>query len=396
MIQVEENKISTRRIAYFILLGIVFAVGTVVLAWKNEILMDQLLCSICLDVFFLMVFIGNIMHKRLSEQLTYSGTSYFKIFICVSICWGICIFNSFLPEFFAFIVIMALILTSVLDGELSLALSIYFDVLFCLSCDCGIYVLICYLVLSVLTSLAAMRWKHRETKRSIFDYLTCFVIQCFVTVVFYYITYHSLDLKIMLYTCLLSVINCIFLFFVFPKLIQLDNAEKMNSYLNILDPEYSLVEDIRRFSLAEYEPGRKVSQIARKCAHTIGANELCCACGGFYYRIGRMEGEPVVANGVKIAIDHCFPIDVVAILSEYAFLEKKPQSIESAIVHMVDALITKIELLDFKTISTDWNQDMLIYQTLNELSAEGLYDESKLSMNQFLKIRDYLVKEDLL
>ena len=36
---------------------------------------------------------------------------------------------------------------------------------------------------------------------------------------------------------------------------------------------------------------------------------------------------------------------------------------------------------------------MVIYQTLNEYSAAGLYDRSGLSMNMFLKIREYLVNE---
>ena len=40
--------------------------------------------------------------------------------------------------------------------------------------------------------------------------------------------------------------------------------------------------------------------------------------------------------------------------------------------------------------------EMVIYQTLNEFSAQGLYDQSGLSMNMFLKIREYLVKEEAL
>ena len=63
---------------------------------------------------------------------------------------------------------------------------------------------------------------------------------------------------------------------------------------------------------------------------------------------------------------------------------------------MVDALVTKIELLDQDTMSSTWNQDMVIYQTLNELSQKGIYDESGISINQFLKIREKLVREDSL
>ena len=115
-----------------------------------------------------------------------------------------------------------------------------------------------------------------------------------------------------------------------------------------------------------------------------------------YYRLGVMEGEPVVKNGVRMAVDYCFPTDVIQILAEYQALEKKPSTVESAIVHMCDSVITKLEVMDSDDFTTDWNQSMVIYQTLNELSAKGLYDESGMGMNQYLRIRDFLAEKDLL
>ena len=61
---------------------------------------------------------------------------------------------------------------------------------------------------------------------------------------------------------------------------------------------------------------------------------------------------------------------------------------------MVDSLVTKIELLDEDTMSSSWNQDMVIYQTLNDYSQAGYYDNSGLSMNQFLRVRQKLVNEE--
>ena len=63
---------------------------------------------------------------------------------------------------------------------------------------------------------------------------------------------------------------------------------------------------------------------------------------------------------------------------------------------MIDKVVTKLELFDDETMSSNWNQDMVIYQTLNELSSSGIYDDSGLSMNQFLKVRERLVQEDIL
>ena len=66
---------------------------------------------------------------------------------------------------------------------------------------------------------------------------------------------------------------------------------------------------------------------------------------------------------------------------------------ESAIVHVVDSVVAKFDVLDKATLSSSWNQDILVYQTLNENSVSGMYDKSGFSMNMFLQIRDYLIKE---
>ena len=83
------------------------------------------------------------------------------------------------------------------------------------------------------------------------------------------------------------------------------------------------------------------------------------------------------------------------IIYEYKGINQHPSSPESAIVQMVDSVLTKVEAMR-DTMDSSWNQEMLIYQTLNEFSNEGMYDDSNLTMNQFLKIRNCLVmKGDL-
>ncbi|MDE7062493.1 MAG: hypothetical protein K2O73_04530, partial [Lachnospiraceae bacterium] len=108
--------------------------------------------------------------------------------------------------------------------------------------------------------------------------------------------------------------------------------------------------------------------------------------------IGKLEGEPFVENGVQLAESNCFPQEVIDILAEYNGEKKEISTMESAIVHMVDILVTKFELLGQDTLQSVWNHDIVIYQTLNEKSSEGIYDLSGMGMNQFLKIREFLAK----
>lgn len=96
---------------------------------------------------------------------------------------------------------------------------------------------------------------------------------------------------------------------------------------------------------------------------------------------------------MALARSNHLPREIVGILREYNGEQQLPSTLESAIVHIVDSVVAKFDVLDRATLSSSWNQDMLVYQTLNENSASGLYDQSGFSMNMFLKIRDYLIKE---
>ena len=162
----------------------------------------------------------------------------------------------------------------------------------------------------------------------------------------------------------------------------------------MIQDDYPMVQEIKQFSLAEYNHAIRVSNVSYRCALVIGADEKLAAAAGFYYRLGKLEGDPFVENGVKLARNHFFPESVVKILSEYGGEAALPSTVESAIVHMVDALVKKLEVMDKQTMQSEWNQDMLVYQTLNELSSKGIYDKAGMSMNLFLKIREHLVKEE--
>jgi hypothetical protein len=154
--------------------------------------------------------------------------------------------------------------------------------------------------------------------------------------------------------------------------------------------------ELKNYSQAEYKHARKVSDIAYKYALKLGYKADLAAVAGLYYRLGHLEGEPFVENGVRLAEKHCFPKELIRILQEYSGEQELPSTPESALVHMIDGILLKIELLDKQVGTSQWNREVLIYQTLNEYSTAGLYDVSGLSINAFIKIRELLAKEELL
>ncbi|MBQ7676923.1 MAG: hypothetical protein IJT32_01695, partial [Lachnospiraceae bacterium] len=237
--------------------------------------------------------------------------------------------------------------------------------------------------------------KEKNTAFFLFGYLCLCAANLFLPVVFYYFTFTTVEREFLVMVAVYAALVVLFAWLVYPALIHMDHQANQTAYEILLDDEYPLIVDLQRFSMAEYVHARRVSELSADCASEIGANQLACACGGLYYRIGKMIGAPEIKNTVRMATDHCFPPEVILILGEFEGKERLPQSPESAIVQMVDALVTRLELIDKGMMESSWNQDMLIYRTLNEFSNAGMYDEAGLSMNQFLRIREKLVQEGI-
>jgi len=393
----ENSKISSTRVIYTIIMAAIFVAGTFLAAYINSILFDEFVCLVAVNALFFIVYILSLMKKRLKNQLpqVYS-TSYFRATIAILVCW--CVVNVFFkfPGFLVPIMILVAILDLVFDDTLALCLAIYFTLILCICQGVSIHEVIAYILLCVIGACIGPFFKDRDNVVRLFILMICFAVNVLIPIVFYYFTYLEINNNIFFYSLLEAfVVTAVFGIF-FPLFYQNGKVRDAEVFENIISEDYPLVEDIRRYSYIEFTHAVRVSNLSRICAREIGANESIAACGGFYYRLGKMEGEPEIDNAIKVATDHCFPMAVISILAEYGGIIRRPSSRESAIVHMVDSIVTKIEVLDSDTMQSSWNQNMVIYQTINDLSQKGMYDESGLSMNQFLRVREKLASEDIL
>ncbi len=394
---VEENNISAKRLAYCLGMGLLFLTGQILLCLGQEILLDQFLCLVTLDISFLLIFVLALLKHRLQGTLPQKqSASYQKVFLSVLLAWAVLLAAAFCPHFFAPVLLVGILLFPAMDDVLAMGLGLYMVLLLGITRSFSLYEIVCYSLL-VICGILLTPYLQGEEKTTLFGIpLLYFVLGFLLPVVFYYLSHHRLGIRQVLWGLGDGIVYTFVVLALVPWLLQKNQTELEKSYRLFLEDTYPLVTDIRRFSMAEYNHGRRVSRLAGICAHEIGADAACAMMAGFYYRLGKMEGEPEIDNALRLANNHCFPTDVMAVMEEYGAVLRLPQTPESAIVHMVDALVTKIELLDQDTMSSTWNQDMVIYQTLNELSQKGIYDESGISINQFLKIREKLVREDSL
>lgn len=302
---------------------------------------------------------------------------------------------SYLPGYARPVMFLPMILTMTATPFLGLLAGCYGSILLVCIGDGSLGMLCCYLLLCVCGCVVAKELQQEQKSGHAFAWagFLLFTMNLCFSVIFSMIEGQTLDKMVFLYSALsgaLSVAASSLLFQLWNDRIANSRERKLSM---IIEDSYSLVQAMKDFSQADYAHARKVSEISRECAGKLDADEDLAAAAGFYYRIGRLEGEPYVENGVALAVKRKFPPELVRILGEYNGEKLLPSTVESAVVHIVDQVVAKFDVLDRNALSSSWNQDIVVYQTLNENSAKGLYDKSGLSMNLFLIVRDYLIKE---
>lgn len=350
--------------------------------------MALIFCSIL----FLVIFILGMEIYRLKKGWFHEkANNYVRIALSHSICCLATVLFLFLPVYAAPILVMAVGMTIVTNSFLGMLAGIFYVVIWNISGTGNVYQLLWALLLTVCGAMMVDFFKEKENWKWAVMVMTVFILGC--TIVFSYLETGKVNVNMVSYGICNGIVSAILSLWLYQWLTKCMSHTREHELEKIISEEFSLVQVVRNFSKADYAHARRVSEIAKECAKVVGADPYVTAAGGFYYRIGRLEGKPYVENGVMLAKSNYFPMQVVQILSEYNGEKNLPSSVESAIVHIVDSVVAKFDILDKNTLSSSWNQDILVYQTLNENSAAGLYDKAGFSMNMFLKIRDYLIKE---
>lgn len=362
----------------------------------HQLYADEIILLLCISLMFLVLFVLALENNRTKKKLAGNRENdYGKTRTGFVIAVLIMIVSSFLPEFLKPALLAAIIMTGFTNREIAMCVGIFLDMILCLTLSVTLQEAVMYCLLTLFGCLFTDTVRNKKTQ--IWCVAIIFSVSAIFPQMFYYLAYHESKDSIFLYGMIEGLCCVLFLLLCYYRLANKKDTEVETLLNHILEEEYPLVQELKSFSKAEYEHARRVSREAEKCAKIVGADEKVCAAAGFYYRIGIIEGSSIVKDSIRLTQEACFPEGVVRIVSEYNGEEAFPSSVESAIVHMVDGLIKKMEVLkEQKSMASEWNQDMVIYQTLNEFSAQGLYDKSGLSMNMFLKIREYLVKEEAL
>lgn len=389
-----ENAFSAKRVGKLALLffcSILFPAACGIL---HNVRIDHLIVWSFISLICFVCFALYAERQRLQGEMSRGISNDYSLltFIYLVCLLGACI-GSLLPAFAAPVMAISVLCNGAFRTKMGSALAVYFCLLCALFSEGGEYEVTAYVMLALIGLFLTELFMEQGLRLWTGILVVCFSIV--IPVCGNYLTDHVLAIRTVGFSFAGSMLTLSVLTLV-PKLRSREHVAEEVSLDTIMDDHYHLRREIERYSTVDYNHALRTSRVAAKLAAGVGADEKLARAGGFYYRIGKLEGEPFVENGVRIAQDNCFSKRLVAILEEYNGQKRLPGSIESAIVQISDMIVTKFDLLDKDTFSSSWNRDIVIYQSMNEKSAEGLYDNSGLTMNQFLTIRELLIKEEML
>ncbi len=390
-----EERISPQRILFLIATILASFAGAFYLCYRHIEEQKIFLCLIIVVLIMVLCAFLLAIYDRRKEKIYYYGTDYSKVFLMTVLAWGAVIGGSFLPTFYFPAGILVFIMAGVMETASAVAMAVIMCLILYVSAGDPAGVFLTYSVLCVYAGMISDFMKKSEMKRRIASFFLMFPVLILIPAVFYYDTYSEIGVLEAEVFGGGALLTSLFAVILFPLLHHWISREKKALYDTILDEEHPLLVELKEFSMKEYAHALKVCQLSRLCAIEIGADADLAAAGGLFYRVGKIYGEPEIENALASAYKYRFPRELMVLMGEYGAVRCKPSSPESAIVHMVDALVLKIEALEENgnAMESDWNQDMVIYQTMNDLSQKGIYDESGVTMNQFLEIRKCLVRE---
>lgn len=391
----KEERISAYRVAAIIGMIISAILSSGVLCYTNKLDKEQIISVIFIVIAFFPIMVFELLYERRREMIGNNAqTTYKRALVGFLFCSIIMVGISFMPEYFKPVLLLPVIMSAYSSDSLGLITGMYFNVLLTFTTGSNFYELLTYTMLVLVGGMLSKMLKHVEYR------LFIGIIYLFSSVLFPNLCWYFVNKNVEFNNLLWGIFNgflvAVYVIAFYPITRERTLREKHYYYGDILSDDFVQIKTIRKSLPNEYYHARKVSELAYKYAFQLDLNADLAAAAGFYYHLGKWEGDPPIENAVRRANELCFPNELIQILKEYNATDDLPSTPESALVHIIDGLLMKLESSDSEVRTSQWNKDVLIHQTLNDFSSAGYYDNSGLSINSFIKVREWLVKEELL
>ncbi len=166
-------------------------------------------------------------------------------------------------------------------------------------------------------------------------------------------------------------------------------------YMEINDPEYPLLVELKEFSKEEYYHAIHTAYLCDRIGKRLGLRDRVIKACGYYHRIGVLKGGNNWVNLQMILEEQHFPEEMKSVLQEYADDEERMVSKEAAVLMICDSLVSSIRYLFSQDASAELEYSPIINLVLKETIESGRINHSAVSFGEIQAIRRILLEEQL-
>ena len=140
-----------------------------------------------------------------------------------------------------------------------------------------------------------------------------------------------------------------------------------------------------------FNKSKRTSKLVKDIAKLIEGRVSLAEVGSFFAECGRAVSNNYVKEGLILAKENNFPIEVTDFIKEHNFKLGYPRSKETAITMIVCKLNQTIDFLDGKGLKR--SVTAIVDSVMDSCLMAGRLDASGLSLNEYKFIKDYLLEE---
>jgi hypothetical protein len=168
-----------------------------------------------------------------------------------------------------------------------------------------------------------------------------------------------------------------------------------NVFAVINDPEYRLLTELKKVDKDAYVHAVHVAYLSDKMARKIGANAPLAKAGGYYHKIGLLQGKDTLQNTILVGTANRFPRILLRLLKECSANNISGVSKEAAIVQLSDALVSSVTYLFDKDKNATLNYEKIIDVIIRKKMDSGDFEHCSLTIEELCLIKKGFAEEKL-
>ena len=263
-----DDRYVAKRVIYLLGMSAATILFTTAAAFIRGQYLDEWIVLVIINLVFLALWFFLLEHCRMKRSIAGNReTSYRRIFAGYLASLGVTAVCLVLPEFSRPVMLSAILMLGVGNIELSLCSGLFFCSLLGLLCGGTIQEFSMYILLVLIGAVAADAVEN--SKKQFWYEWFAGMAGMLLPVLFYYLTYREISVRIMVSAVADGVVVFLFLHLCYRKLADARNAEVDEVMVDITDESYPLARELASFSRLQ----------PCKAGNACGGAMCCCGRG---------------------------------------------------------------------------------------------------------------------